>query len=74
MNGQPQGRDVVAGRGDRRRLGRGQPRQSIRLDHSLTERIKLGLNAGFATDDYVGLSHANRIYTLGATAEYHLSR
>ena len=47
---------------------------TINVDHALTERIKLGLNAGLATDNYVGTNQTDRNYTLGATAEYHLSR
>jgi hypothetical protein len=47
---------------------------TINLDHSFTERFKFGLNAGLGTDDYVGTNQTDRNYTLGATAEYHLSR
>ena len=47
---------------------------SVNLDHSLTERIKLGLSAALATDHYVGITEIDHTYTLGATAEYHLSR
>ena len=46
----------------------------VNLDHSLTERIKLGLSAGLTSDHYVGINENDRTYTLGATAEYHLSR
>ena len=47
---------------------------TINLDHSFTDRIKFGLNGAIATDDYVGTSQTDRDYTIGATAEYHLSR
>jgi hypothetical protein len=47
---------------------------TINLDHSFTERFKFGLNAGLGTDDYVGTNQTDRNYTIGATAEYHLSR
>ena len=47
---------------------------TINLDHALTERVKLGLSGGFGTDHYVGIDETDRSYTLGATAEYHLSR
>jgi hypothetical protein len=47
---------------------------TINLDHALTERIKLGLSAGYSTDHYVGPGNTDRSYTLGATAEYHMSR
>jgi hypothetical protein len=47
---------------------------TINLDHALTERVKLGLSGGFGTDQYVGIDEHDRSYTLGATAEYHLSR
>jgi len=47
---------------------------TINIDHALTERVKLGLNAGISTDDYIGDNQHDRTYTLGATAEYHLSR
>ena len=47
---------------------------TINVDHALTERVKLGLNGGLVTDNYVGLNQTDRIYTLGASAEYHLSR
>ena len=66
--------DAIAGRRRRRRLGRHQPRYTINLDHALTERVKLGLSGGFGTDHYVGIDKHDRSYTLGATAEYHLSR
>jgi hypothetical protein len=47
---------------------------TINIDHALTERVKLGVNAGFSTDTYIGDNQRDRTYTLGATAEYHLSR
>ncbi len=47
---------------------------TINLDHALTERVSLGLSGGVATDNYVGIDQNDRSYTLGATAEYHLSR
>ena len=47
---------------------------TINLDHSFTERFKFGVSAGIGTDDYVGVNETDRNYTLGATAEYHLSR
>jgi hypothetical protein len=47
---------------------------TINLDHSFTERFKFGLSAGVGTDNYVGINESDRNYTLGATAEYHLSR
>jgi hypothetical protein len=47
---------------------------SLGLDHSLTERIKLGVSGTLASDSYVGINQTSRSYTLGATAEYHLSR
>jgi len=47
---------------------------TINLDHALTERVKLGVSAGFMTDRYVGINQLDRTYTLGASAEYHLSR
>jgi hypothetical protein len=47
---------------------------TINIDHALTERVKLGANAGFSTDTYIGDNQHDRTYTLGATAEYHLSR
>jgi hypothetical protein len=47
---------------------------TIRVDHALTERVKLGLNGGLTTDDYVGLNQTDRLYTIGASAEYRLSR
>ena len=47
---------------------------TINIDHSFTERFKLGVNGGIGTDNYVGVNETDRNYTLGATAEYHLSR
>jgi hypothetical protein len=47
---------------------------TINLDHALTERVKLGVSAGYSTDHYVGINQLDRTYTLGAAAEYHLSR
>lgn len=47
---------------------------SLGVDHALTERIKLGLTGVLASDNYVGINQTSRSYTLGATAEYHLSR
>jgi hypothetical protein len=47
---------------------------TIDLEHALTDRVKLGLNAGIATDHFIGVDQFERTYTLGATAEYHLSR
>jgi hypothetical protein len=47
---------------------------TINLDHALTERVKFGLNGGITTDEYVGDGQNTRTYTIGATAEYHLSR
>ena len=47
---------------------------TINIDHALTERVKLGVSGGFGTDTYVGIDERDRSYTLGATAEYHLSR
>lgn len=47
---------------------------TINLDHAFTERLKLGLNAGFTTDRYVGIGEVDHSYNLGLTGEYHLSR
>ena len=47
---------------------------SLGVDHALTERIRLGLTGTVASDRYVGVNQDSRSYTLGATAEYHLSR
>jgi hypothetical protein len=47
---------------------------TIGVDHALTERVKLGLTAGLSTDHYIGIDQTDRSYTIGATAEYHLSR
>ncbi len=47
---------------------------TISLDHAFTERLKLGLSAGVSTDDYVGNNQNDRSYTIGLTAEYHVSR
>jgi hypothetical protein len=47
---------------------------TINLDHSFTERFSLGVSGGIGTDKYVGVNESDRNYTLGATAEYHLSR
>ena len=47
---------------------------TINIDHSFTERFKFGVNGGVGTDNYVGVNENDRNYTLGATAEYHLSR
>ena len=47
---------------------------TINLDHALTERIKLGLSAGLATDHYLGIDERDHSYNLGLTGEYHLSR
>jgi hypothetical protein len=47
---------------------------TINLDHAFTERIKLGLSAGLATDRYIGIDEHDHTYSLGLTGEYHLSR
>jgi hypothetical protein len=47
---------------------------TINVDHALTERVKLGVNAGISTDNYIGDNQHDITYTLGGTAEYHLSR
>lgn len=47
---------------------------TIDVAHDLTRRFTLGVSAGYATDDYVGVSLHDSTTTLGARAEYHLSR
>lgn len=47
---------------------------TIDVAHALTRRFTLGVSAGYASDDYVGISLRDSTTTLGARAEYHLSR
>ena len=47
---------------------------TIDVAHALTRSFTLGVSAGYATDDYVGISQRDSTTTLGARAEYHLSR
>jgi hypothetical protein len=47
---------------------------TIDVAHDLTRSLTLGASAGYSTDDYVGVALHDATATLGARAEYHLSR
>jgi hypothetical protein len=47
---------------------------TIDISHTLTRQIKLGLTGAYSTDDYVGVGLHDSSLTIGASAEYHLSR
>jgi hypothetical protein len=47
---------------------------TIDVAHALTRSFTLGVSAGYASDDYVGIPLRDSTTTLGARAEYHLSR
>ena len=47
---------------------------TIDAAHALTRSFTLGVSAGYTSDDYVGISQRDSTTTLGARAEYHVSR
>ncbi len=47
---------------------------TIEVDHDLTRQVRLGVTGAYTTEKYVGVPQTDRSYSLGATAEYHLSR
>ena len=47
---------------------------TIDVAHALTRSFTLGVSAGYTSDDYVGVSQRDSTTTLGARAEYHVSR
>ncbi len=47
---------------------------TIDVAHALTRSFTLGASAGYATDDYVGVTLRDSTTSFGLRAEYHLSR
>ncbi len=47
---------------------------TIDVAHALTRSFTLGVSAGYAIDDYVGVALRDSTMNLGLRAEYHLSR
>lgn len=47
---------------------------TIDVAHALTRQVKLDVTGGYTTDDYVGVGLRDSTLTIGAGAEYHLSR
>lgn len=47
---------------------------TIDVSHALTRAIRLGVTAGYSTDNYIGVALRDSTAALGATAEYHFSR